>query len=90
MKSAVLPQVRVEPELRGELEAILRQGETLSEFVESSVRHAIAFRRVQSAFQERGQDAWEHYQKTGAAVPAADVLTKLQNKLDTKRKQLKP
>jgi hypothetical protein len=35
MKSAVIPQVRVEPELRAELEAVLKDGETLSEFVES-------------------------------------------------------
>jgi hypothetical protein len=88
MKSAVLPQVRVEPELRGELEAVLHHGETLSEFVESSVRSAIAFRRVQTAFQARGQAAWEHYQETGDAVSAADVVTKLQIKLNARRKQL--
>ncbi len=37
MKSAVIPQVRVEPELRAELEAVLQEGETLSGFVEASV-----------------------------------------------------
>lgn len=88
MKSAVLPQVRVEPELRGQLEAVLHHGETLSEFVESSVRNAIAFRRVQTAFQARGQAAWEQYQETGDAAPAADVITKLQTKLNARRKQL--
>lgn len=30
MKSAVIPQIRVEPELRAELESVLRQGETLT------------------------------------------------------------
>ena len=48
MKSSVIPQVRVEPELRAELEALLQEGETLSEFVEASVRSAVAFRRVQT------------------------------------------
>jgi hypothetical protein len=90
MNSAVPPQVRVEPELRGELEAVLHHGETLSEFVETSVRNAIAFRQVQTSFQARGDAAWEHYRTTGAAVPAADVLTKLRNKLDTRGKQLAP
>ena len=52
MKSAVIPQVRVEPELRAELEAVLHQGETLSEFVEASVRKAVEFRRVQTRFHE--------------------------------------
>lgn len=88
MKSAVIPQVRVEPELRAELEAVLKQGETLSEFVEASVRSAVEFRRVQTRFHERGEAAWQHYQRTGASVPADDVLAKLQAKLDARRKRL--
>lgn len=88
MKSAVIPQVRVEPELRAELEAVLRQGETLSEFVEASVRNAVEFRRVQARFHERGQAAWEQYQNTGLSVPADDVLARLQAKLDARRRQL--
>jgi Arc/MetJ-type ribon-helix-helix transcriptional regulator len=88
MKSAVIPQIRVEPELRAELEAVLLRGETLSEFVESSVRNAVEFRRAQTRFHERGQAAWEHYQSTGVSVSADDVLSKLQAKLDAKRKQL--
>lgn len=88
MKSAVIPQVRVEPELRAELESVLQQGETLSAFVETSVRNAVAFRRIQARFHERGQAAWEHHQSTGASVPAEEVLAKLQAKLDARRKQL--
>ena len=89
MKSAVIPQVRVEPELRAELEAVLRQGESLSEFVEASVRSAVEFRRVQTRFHERGQVAWDNHRRTGVSVPAAEVLAKLQGKLDAKRKKLR-
>lgn len=88
MKSAIIPQVRVEPDLRAELEAVLRQGETLSEFVEASVRMAVEFRRVQTRFHQRGQAAWEHYQSTGLSVPADEVLARLQAKLDARRKQI--
>ena len=88
MKSAVIPQVRVEPELRAELEAVLQQGETLSGFVEASVRSAVEFQRVQTRFHERGRAAWEHHQSTGVSVPADEVLAKLQAKLDARRKQL--
>ena len=88
MKSAIIPQVRVEPELRAELEAVLRQGESLSEFVEASVRNAVEFRRAQARFHERGQAAWEHYRSTGLSVPAHEVLASLQAKLDARRKQL--
>jgi len=89
MKTSVIPQVRVEPELRAELEAVLKQGETLSEFVEASVRSAIEFRRAQNQFHERGETAWQDYQRTGISSSASDVLDKLQAKLDAKRKQLR-
>lgn len=88
MKSAVLPQVRVEPELRSALEAVLHEGETLCGFVETSVRNAVAFRRVQARFHARGQAAWEHHLTTGESVSTDEVLAKLQAKLDAKRKQL--
>jgi len=89
MKTSVIPQVRVEPELRAELEAVLKQGETLSEFVEASVRSAIEFRRAQNQFHERGEAAWQDYQRTGLSSSAGDVVDKLQAKLDAKRKQLR-
>lgn len=88
MKTAVIPQVRVEPQLRSELEAVLEQGETLSGFVETAVRNAVEFRRVQARFHERGQTAWENHLRTGAAIPAEEVLAKLQAKLDIRRRQL--
>jgi hypothetical protein len=88
MKSAVIPQIRVEPELRAELESVLRQGETLTEFVEATVRNAIAFRRLQTLFLERAQLASDEYHRTGIAVPVEAALERLQSKLDAKRKQL--
>lgn len=88
MKSAVIPQIRVEPELRAELESVLTPGETLTGFVEASVRNAIAFRRVQIEFHARAQAASEAYHRTGASVPIDAVLDRLQTKLDAKRKKL--
>lgn len=88
MKSAVIPQIRVEPELRAELESVLRQGETLTEFVEATVRNAIALRRVQTAFHARARAASEAYHQTGVSVPVETVLERLQSKLDARRKKL--
>ena len=90
MKSATIPQIRVEPDLRAQLEAVLQQGETLSEFVETSVRDAVEFRRVQAQFHERGQVAWENFQRSGAAMSGNDMLDKLQARLDAKQQQLAP
>ena len=88
MKSAVIPQIRVEPALRAELESVLQPGETLTDFVEATVRNAIAFRRVQTSFHARAQAASEEYHRTGASAPVETVLKGLQSKLDAKRKQL--
>ena len=88
MKTAIIPQVRVEPELREDLESVLRQGETLSEFVETTVRNAVEYRRTQAEFHARGEAAWQEYQRTGASVSAAQVTQELRGLLEAKRKQL--
>ncbi len=75
MKSAVIPQIRVEPALRADLESVLQPGETLTDFVEATVRNAIAFRRVQTAFHARAQAASEEYHRTGVSVPVETVLS---------------
>ena len=67
---------------------MLRQGETLTEFVEATVRNAIAFRRVQTSFHVRAQAASEEYHQTGVSVPVDTVLERLQSKLDARRKKL--
>ena len=67
---------------------MLTQFETLTDFVEATVRNAIAFRRVQTAFHSRAQEASEEYHRSGVAVPVEAVLDRLQFKLDAKRKKL--
>jgi hypothetical protein len=44
----------VEPEFRAEVESVLGEGETLSEFVEASVRASVERRRVRAEFIARG------------------------------------
>jgi predicted transcriptional regulator len=88
MKTAVIPQVRVEPELRAQLEEVLAADEALSDFVEDAVRRAVERRRVEAAFHARGEAAWREYLRTGQAVPAEQVIAKLQARLDSRRKAL--
>ncbi len=85
MKTASIPSVRVEPELRVEVESLLGEGETLSEFVETSVREAVQRRRDQSAFIARGLRALDDARRTGDYVDADAVVQKLQRKLDAAR-----
>lgn len=89
MKSAVIPQVRVEPELRADLDSVLLPGETLTEFVEASVRRAIEFRRVQTDFAARCAASLAAYERTGVSVPSDLVLSKLDAKVAARVKQLR-
>jgi Arc/MetJ-type ribon-helix-helix transcriptional regulator len=82
MKTASIPSVRVEPELRAEVEALLEDGETVSEFVEASVRAAVQRRRNQAEFLARGVRALEEARRTGVYADADAVVQRLQGKLD--------
>ena len=88
MKTATIPSVRVEPELRAEVESLLGEGETLSEFVEASVRASVQRRRVQAEFIARGLRSRDEARRTGEYVDADAVLGQLQRKLDTARARL--
>ena len=54
MRTATLPAVRVTPEVRALAESVLKDGETLSMFVEDSVRRQAHMREEDRAFYARG------------------------------------
>ena len=85
MKTATIPSVRVDPEFRAEVESLLGDGETLSEFVEASVRATVQRRRVQAEFIARGLRSRDDAQRTGDYVDADVVIEQLQRKLDAAR-----
>jgi hypothetical protein len=90
MKTAFIPQVRVEPELRAALDDALAPGETLTEFVAASVRQAIEFRRAQTDFAARCEASLAAFEQTGQSVSAEQVLASLEAKLAARVKQLRP
>lgn len=89
MKTAVIPQVRVEPELRAALDSVLLPGETLTDFVVASVRRAVEFRRVQTDFAARCDASLAAYERTGVSIPSDVVLSKLESKIAARVKQLR-
>ena len=88
MRSATLPAVRVDPELRRELETVLTETETISAFVEQAVRGAVNYRRTQVEFLARGEEAWQEYQRSGQSLPASEVFDRIQNRLEARRQEL--
>lgn len=81
MKTATIPSVRVEPKLREEVEQLLGEGESLSEFVEAAVRSAVRQRQNQAEFIARGLHSLRRARQTSVYVEADDVLRKLDGKL---------
>jgi len=88
MKSSTLPAVRIEPELRSELESVLTDAETISSFVERAVRDAVNYRRVQAEFLSRGEKAWQEVQRTGGSIPADEVFDRIEKRIEVRRRQL--
>jgi len=81
MKSATIPSLRVEPELRQAAESVLREGETLSGFMEESLRAGIQHRKIQKEFMARGLAAREEARQTGEYFAAEDVFNELSGML---------
>jgi predicted transcriptional regulator len=88
MKSASLPSLRVEPELRNAAEQVLQQGETLSSFIESSIRANIERRLSQKEFIARGLASRDRVRRTGEYEDAHVVMDQLQKMLlEAKKKR---
>ena len=88
MKTSSFPSLRVQPELREAAESVLRDGETLTSLIETSVRHTIQRRRVQDEFVARGLRARDDAQRTGIYHSAESVHSELQQRLDARRKSI--
>lgn len=88
MKTSTLPAVRVEPALRRDAEAVLDQGESLSDFVASCVRDGVAWRRTQDAFLARAQDAVERSEREGSGISPQELLRRMDDRLDAAHRRL--
>lgn len=88
MKSATLPSLRVDPELREAAESVLQEGETLSGFIEASVRETIERRRTRAEFIARGLASRDEARRTGVYIDAAAVHAELAEQLTKARAKL--
>lgn len=70
-RSATLPPIRVTPETKSSLEAVLREGESLTQFVEKAASQEAAFRVEQNAAVARAKKAL-HLADKGVGLLAAD------------------
>lgn len=86
------PSIRVELEVRAEADAdaVLREGESLTHFIEGAVVAAAAWRRVQADFVNRGEAAIERWKQEGGGRTVDEVMTSLQGRLDDAKRRACP
>jgi hypothetical protein len=89
MKISTIPSVRVEPAFRAEVEAILVNGETLSQFVETAVRTSVQRRRIDAEFVQRGLRARDEAQRSNDYIDATTALDNLHRKLEMARQRMR-
>jgi hypothetical protein len=74
IRSATLPPIRVAPQTKAALEAVLREGESLSQFIEKAACREAEYRVEQAAVAARAQRALELAESGIGAVPAEEFL----------------
>ena len=90
MKTATLPPLRVDPELRDAAQSVLTRGESLSSFVTQSIRDTIHQRRAQAEFLARGLASRDEAKRTRKYYSAASVLADLDRRLQKAEAKSKP
>jgi len=77
MKTANMPSLRVDPALRQAAEAVLHEGESLSSFMEQSLREEVNRRRTQAEFIARGLAARDEASRTGVYYTVDESMARL-------------
>ncbi|MGO8079576.1 YlcI/YnfO family protein [Rhizobium leguminosarum] len=82
MKTASLPSLRVDPELRAAAESVLKEGESLSSLIEDSLRRQIDYRKTQAEFIARGLAGLADAERTGVFYTTDDIQESMRKKLE--------
>jgi predicted transcriptional regulator len=81
MKTASIPSLRVDPELRRAAESVLKEGESLSAVMEEALRANVTRRQMQREFIARGLASHDEAQRTGVYFSSDEVLAELEDML---------
>lgn len=73
-RSATLPPIRVAPETKASVEAVLREGESLTQFIQSAVCREAEYRAEQNAALARARKALRSADKAVGLMTKEDFL----------------
>jgi hypothetical protein len=88
MRTATLPAVRVSPDTRSLIESVLREDETLSTFIEQTLKQQALRRKEDDAFYARALAAAKRIDEGGKTYTLDEVMTSLRDMSAKKRREL--
>lgn len=88
-RSATLPPIRVAPETKASLEAVLREGESLTQFIENAVCREAEFRAEQNAAIARAKKALRVAAKGVGLITAEDFLAGMEQRAKAAQQRIR-
>ncbi len=88
-RSATLPPIRVEPQTKASLEAVLREGESLTQFIENAVCREAQFRIEQNAAVARAKKALRNADKGAGLMTAEDFLAGMEQRAQDAQRRIR-
>jgi len=88
-RSKTLPPIRVTPETKAGLEAALREGESLSQFIESAVCREAEFRAEQNAAVARATKALRSADVGVGLISTEDFLAGMQQRAEAAQHRIR-
>lgn len=88
-RTATLPPIRIAPETKAGLEAVLRKGESLTQFIENAVRREAEFRTEQIAAVARAKKALRLADKGAGLMGADDFLARMHERAQTAQRRIR-
>lgn len=88
-RSATLPPIRVAPETKASVEAVLREGESLTEFIENAVCREVEFRAEQNAAVARAKKALRNAEKGAGLITAEGFLAGMEQRAHAAQQRIR-
>jgi len=88
-RSATLPPIRVAPETKASLAAVLREGESLTQFIENAVCREVEFRTEQRAAVARAKKALRAADKGVGLMTADDFLAGMEQRAKVAQQRIR-
>ena len=88
-RSATLPPIRVAPETKASLEAVLREGESLTQFIENAVCREAEFRAEQNAAIARAKKALRSADKGVGLMTVDDLMVGMERRAKAAQQRIR-